>query len=185
MVEVIERLNQAVLQTDCIVKGLLSFARQTPVALVEQDVRALLDESLALTEHEFHMKKIELIKDYQADLPKIAVDGGQLMQVFVNLIINGIEAMSQNGKFIISVRQVKNADGKKALEFSFRDTGPGIEADVMDHIFDPFYTTKSVGNTGLGLSISKGIIDMHGGIIYADRENEKGANIVINLPLAK
>jgi PAS domain S-box-containing protein len=185
MVEVIERLNQAVLQTDCIVKGLLSFARQTPVALVEQDIRALLDESLALVEHEFRMKNIELIKDYQADLPRIAVDGSQMMQVFINLMINGIEAMGQEGKFTIRARQVEKADGKKGLELSFSDTGPGIPADVMDHIFDPFYTTKALGNTGLGLSISKGIIDMHGGIIYAYNENEKGANIVINLPLAK
>ncbi len=185
ILEVIERLNQAVLQTDAIVKGLLSFARQTPVALVEQDIRALLDESLALTEHEFHMKKIELVKDYQADLPKIAVDSNQMMQVFVNLIINGIEAMEQKGKFIISARQVKNADGTKGLELSFRDTGHGIPEGEIDHIFDPFYTTKAVGNTGLGLSISKGIIDMHGGIIYAESENEKGTNIVVNLPVAK
>jgi PAS domain S-box-containing protein len=185
ILEVIERLNQAVLQTDCIVKGLLSFARQTPVALVKQDIRALLDESLALTEHEFHLKKIELIKDYQADLPDIAVDGGQMMQVFVNLMINAIEAMGPNGKFTIRARQVKEADGKEGLELSFRDTGHGIPAGVIGHIFDPFYTTKAIGNTGLGLSISKGIIDMHGGIIYAESENEKGTNIVINLPLAK
>ncbi|MEN6509016.1 MAG: PAS domain S-box protein [Smithella sp.] len=185
ILEVIERLNQAVLQTDSIVKGLLSFARQTPVALVEQDIRELLDESLALTEHEFRMKKIELIKDYQADLPNIAVDSNQMMQVFVNLIINGIEAMPQKGKFIIRARQVKNADGKEELELSFRDTGHGIPAGEIDHIFDPFYTTRAVGNTGLGLSISKGIIDMHGGIIYAESENEKGTNIVVNLPVAK
>ena len=185
IIEVIARLNQAVLQTDAIVKGLLSFARQTPVALVEQDIRALLDESLALTEHEFLMKKIELIKDYQTNLPKIAIDSNQMMQVFVNLIINGIEAMEQKGKFIIGARQVKNAEGKERLELSFRDTGRGIPAGEIDHIFDPFYTTKAVGNTGLGLSISKGIIDMHGGIIYAESEIEKGTNIVVNLPVAK
>ena len=144
----------------------------------------MLDESLALTEHEFRMKKIELIKDYQAELPKIAVDSNQMMQVFVNLIINGIEAMEQKGKFIISARQVKHADAKEGLELSFRDTGHGIPAGEIDRIFDPFYTTKAVGNTGLGLSISKGIIDMHGGIIYAESENEKGTNIIVNLPVA-
>jgi signal transduction histidine kinase len=93
--------------------------------------------------------------------------------------------MEQKGKFIISAGQVKNADGKERLELSFRDTGQGIPAGEIDHIFDPFYTTKAVGNTGLGLSISKGIIDMHGGIIYAESENEKGTNIVVNLPVAK
>lgn len=121
----------------------------------------------------------------QADLPKIAVDGSQMMQVFVNLIINGIEAMPEKGKFIVSARQVKNTEGKGRLELSFRDTGHGIPAGEIDHIFDPFYTTKAVCNTGLGLSISKGIIDMHGGIIYAESENEKGTNVVVNLPIAK
>ena len=90
----------------------------------------------------------------QADLPKIAVDGSQMMQVFVNLIINGIEAMPEKGKFIVSARQVKNTEGKGRLELSFRDTGHGIPAGEIDHIFDPFYTTKAVCNTGLGLSIS-------------------------------
>ena len=121
----------------------------------------------------------------QADLPKIAVDGSQMMQVFVNLIINGIEAMPEKGKFIVSARQVKNTEGKGRLELSFRDSGHGIPAGEIDHIFDPFYTTKAVCNTGLGLSISKGIIDMHGGIIYAESENEKGTNVVVNLPIAK
>ena len=81
--------------------------------------------------------------------------------------------MVQEGKFTIRARQVENVDDRKALELSFSDTGPGIGADVMHHIFDPFYTTKSVGNTGLGLSISKGIIDMCGGIIYACNEMKK------------
>ncbi len=108
-----------------------------------------------------------------------------MMQVFVNLIINGIEAMPEKGKFIVSARQVKNTEGKGRLELSFRDSGHGIPAGEIDHIFDPFYTTKAVCNTGLGLSISKGIIDMHGGIIYAESENEKGTNVVVNLPVAK
>ncbi|MDD4356565.1 MAG: ATP-binding protein [Smithellaceae bacterium] len=71
------------------------------------------------------------------------------------------------------------------MELSFRDTGRGIPAGEIDHIIDPFYTTKAVGNTGLGLTISKGIIDMHVGIIYDESENEKGTNVAINLPVAK
>jgi len=185
MTEVIERLNKAVLHADTIVKGLLSFARQTPIALVEQDIWALLDESLALTEYEFSTKDIELIKDYEPDLPRISVDSNQMKQVFINLIINGIEAMPQKGKFTIRARQIKDAAGKTVLELSFRDTGHGIPAGEINHIFDPFYTTKDIGNTGLGLSVSKGIIDMHGGIIYAENDNEEGANLVINLPIAK
>jgi len=182
-IEVIERLNKAVLRADVIVKGLLSFARQTPVALVEQDIRALLDESLALTEHEFHAKNIKVIKEYPPDLPMISVDDNQMKQVFVNLIINGIEAMPRRGTLSISIRQIKDDAGKNALQLSFKDTGRGISADKIEKIFDPFYTTKAIGNTGLGLSVSKGIIDMHGGIMYAESEEAKGATIIIKLPI--
>ena len=183
-IDVMERLNKAVLHADLIVKGLLSYARQTPIKLIEQDIRALLDESLVLTEHEFHAKNIRLIKEYPTDLPRICVDGNQMKQVFVNLIINAIEAMPRRGKFTISAGQIKDDAGKNALQLSFKDTGYGIPADKIKNIFDPFYTTKAIGNTGLGLSISKGIIDMHGGIIYAESVNEEGTNIIIKLPIA-
>ncbi len=183
MIEVIGRLNKAVLHADAIVKGLLSYARQTPVALIKQDIRTLLDESLVLTEHEFRAKNIKLIKEYPPDLPGICLDGNQMKQVFVNLIINGIEAMPREGKFTISIRQVKHDNGKNALRLFFKDTGHGIPADKIKNVFDPFYTTKAKGNTGLGLSISKGIIDMHGGIIYAESPGEQGANFIIELPI--
>lgn len=182
VVEVMERLNKAVQHADNIVKGLLSYSRQTPVALVEQDIRTLLDETLILTEHEFHAKNILLIREYQTHLQRLAVDGNQMKQVFLNLIINSIEAMPQHGEFTISVRQIKADANKKVLRIGFKDTGCGISAKKIKHIFDPFYTTKPVGNTGLGLSISKGIIDMHGGIIYAQSEEGKGTSIIIELP---
>lgn len=181
--EVIERLNKAVLHADIIVKGLLSYARQTPVALIEQDIRLLLDESLMLTQHEFHAKNIKLIKEYPPELPMIAVDDNQMKQVFVNLLINGIEAMPWHGTLTINIRQIIDDEGKNALQLSFKDTGHGISSDKIHHIFDPFYTTKSIGNTGLGLSVSKGIIDMHKGIIYAESEEGKGTSIIVKLPL--
>ncbi|MRR17885.1 MAG: hypothetical protein EG826_15670, partial [Deltaproteobacteria bacterium] len=173
----------ALVRADIIVKGLLSYARQTPIALVEQDILVLIDESLVLTEHEFRAKHIKLAKEYPPDLPKARVDGNQLKQVFVNLIINGIDAMTQRGQYTIGARQIKDDEGKDLLQLSFRDTGHGIPCDKLKHIFDPFYTTKAVGNTGLGLSISKGIIDMHGGIIYAESKEGEGANFIITLPI--
>ena len=183
MAEVIERMNIAILRADKIVKGLLSFARQDSLTLVEQEITTLLDEALMLTQHEFRAKNIELIKNYTPDLPRISVDGNQLKQVFVNLLVNGIDAMPIKGIFTISAQQINNAAGNKALKISFKDTGLGIPADKLKSIFDPFYTTKPVGNTGLGLSISKGLIDRHGGIIYAESQKEQGANIIIELPL--
>lgn len=181
--EVIERLTKAVLHADSIVKGLLSYSRQTPVAPVRQDVRNLLEESLVLTEHEFHAKNIHLVRNYQLHLPRIPLDGNQLKQVFVNLIINAIEAMPQQGTLTIGAGRIIDNAGKEFLRLSFRDTGRGISAEQLPQIFDPFYTTKPIGNTGLGLAVSKGIIDMHGGIIYAESQEGEGTSIVIQLPV--
>ncbi len=181
--DILKRLNSAVRRADRIVKDLLSYARQKPVALVEQDIRTLLDESLTLTEHEFHAKNITLIKDYAADLPMVAVDGNQMKQVFINLILNSIEAMPKKGKFTIDVQTIKEDAEKRFIQLTFKDTGPGIPEDIIKRIFDPFFTTKAIGNTGLGLSISKGIIDMHGGIIYAENQKAEGASMIIKLPL--
>jgi signal transduction histidine kinase len=153
------------------------------VAPVEQDIRTLIDESLMLTEHEFHAKNIRLIKNYAADLPMIAVDANQMKQVFINLIQNGIDAMPKKGKLTVDVQMTKDDEDKRILQLTFKDTGHGIPEGIIERIFDPFFTTKAIGNTGLGLAISKGIIDMHGGIIYAENLQAEGAAMVIRLPL--
>ena len=183
LLEVVERLNSAVLRADIIVKGLLSYARQTPLELTKQNVPALIDESVVLTEHELRKNNLHLIKKYAPDLPDIYVDGNQIKQVFVNLLLNGVNAMSPGGAFTITTSQIVADNGRNFLEIAFRDTGHGIPADKLDSIFDPFYTTKAVGNTGLGLSISRGIIDRHGGTIHAESEVGQGTSIIIRLPI--
>jgi two-component system, cell cycle sensor histidine kinase and response regulator CckA len=183
MIEVIERMNKALLRADIIVKGLLSYSRQNPLSLTKQDILVLIDESLVLIEHELRKKNLQVVRQYAPDLPQVAVDGNQIKQVFVNVLLNGSDAMSPKGTFTISVRQTENEAGKNALQISFKDTGHGIPADKIKNIFDPFYTTKVVGNTGLGLYISKGIIERHGGVIYAESEIGQGANMIIELPI--
>jgi PAS domain S-box-containing protein len=181
--EVVARLHNAVLRADAIVKGLLSYARQHSLTLTSQDIWTLIDECLTLTEHEFRKKNIRLIRQYIPNLPKISVDSNQIKQVFVNLFINGIDAMQKGGTFTINARQIADAAGKNFLEITFKDTGHGIPADKINKIFDPFYTTKAVGSTGLGLSISRGIIDKHEGTIYAESEVGQGTSMIIKLPI--
>lgn len=183
MIKVVEKIKNAVQRADIIIKGLLSFARQNYLSLTEQDISTLIDESLVLIDHELRKKNLQVIKQYVPDLPKISIDGNQIKQVFVNVLLNGIDAMSPKGIFTVSVRQTNDDVGRNALEISFKDTGEGIPADKIKNIFDPFYTTKDIGNTGLGLSISKGIIDSHKGIIYAESEIGQGTNIIIKLPI--
>ncbi len=182
--EILTRLNTAVLRTDKIVKGLISYASQNPLTLDKQDILEIIEESLTLTEHELGKKNLQLIKHYAPDLPPISVDGNQINQVFVSVLLNGIDSMSPGGIFTIDVRQTADDAGKKFLEVTFKDTGHGIPTDTIDKIFDPFYTTKPVGSTGLGLSVSKGIIDKHGGTIHAESQVEHGTSIIIKLPVS-
>jgi PAS domain S-box-containing protein len=183
MTEVVARLHNAVLRADVIVKGLLSYARQDSLTLTSQDIWTLIDECLTLTEHEFRKKNIRLIRQYIPNLPPVPMDSNQIEQVFVNLLLNGIDAMPQGGTFTINARQIADAAGKNFLEITFKDTGHGIPADKINKIFDPFYTTKAVGSTGLGLSISRGIIDKHEGTIYAESEVGQGTSMIIKLPI--
>lgn len=180
--EIIARMDKAVFRADIIVKGLLSYARRNPLSFALQNIAELIDESLVLTEHELRKKNLQVIKQYSPDLAQVFVDGNQIKQVFVNLLVNGADAMSKGGTFTIITGPA--SDGiQKMIEISLKDTGHGIPADKIKTIFDPFYTTKDIGNTGLGLSISKGIIESHGGIIYAESQVGKGANFIIKLPV--
>lgn len=185
MIEVVERMSQAIIRADIIVKGLLSYSRQNSISLTEQEIPVLIDESLVLTEHEFRKKNLRVIKQYSPDLPRVSADGNQIKQVFVNVLLNGVDAMPPKGVFTITARQIEDAKGRQSLQISFKDTGVGIPAEKIESIFYPFYTTKDVGNTGLGLSISKGIIDSHGGRIYAKSEPGQGADIIIELPILR
>lgn len=181
--EVLSRLYDAVRRADVIVKGLLSYARQTPLSLRAHNIQKLIDDCLSLTEHELHKKNIRIVKNYSPDLSDVIVDMNQIQQVCINLIINGIEAMSKDGVLTISTKQTVGNEGKTFMEVVFADTGHGIPADKLVKIFDPFYTTKAIGSTGLGLSISRGIIEKHGGTLTVESEEGHGASMIFKLPV--
>jgi CheY-like chemotaxis protein len=130
------------------------------------------------------VNNIVVERDYAVDLPDVAVDPHQIQQVVLNLIINAEQAMlsqKSNGKICITTRQ---ENGKVVI--SVHDNGPGIPPDLLAKIFDPFFTTKPIGvGTGLGLSISFGIIQEHGGRIWADSVSGPGAKFTIELPISQ
>jgi two-component system, NtrC family, sensor kinase len=182
--EVADKLKQAALRADTIVKGLLSYTRQSPLTLKEWDITTLIDETLTFTEHELHRKNIEVIRKYADSLPRVQVDANQIKQVFVNLLMNGVDAMPEGGRLTIRVECADNDIGKKIVQVVYTDTGHGIPAEKIGKIFDPFFTTKDIGNTGLGLSVSKGIIDKHGGAIQVESRIDLGTSFFISLPAA-
>lgn len=116
---------------------------------------------------------------YKTDCLRLKIDPDQIQQVFLNLILNARDAMPDGGRLVISV---KRADGH--VEMCFADTGSGIDAEVKEKVFDPFFSTKGpTKGTGLGLSICYSIIKDHGGTIDIDSEKGKGTKFTIRIPV--
>jgi signal transduction histidine kinase len=143
----------------------------------EVDLHEEIDRNLALMEPRFK-NKVRVERHY-GQLPRVRCYAGQLNQVFLNLLMNACDAIEENGTIRITTRRVPTG-----VRLEFADDGPGIPEEIQGRIFDPFFTTKPVGvGTGLGLSLSHGIIERHGGRIFADSEPGRGATFAIELPL--
>lgn len=163
-----------------IVRNLLDFARQRPVALKEVDLNAALEESLQLVGHQVALQGIELVKSLEGK-PTVWADFGQLRQAFVNILLNAVDAMSKGGTLSVSTRPLP---GGRSVELVFRDTGHGIPEEIAGKIFDPFFTTKEKG-TGLGLSVVYGIVQRLGGDVEVRSKVGEGTAIVMRLPFAE
>jgi len=161
-----------------IIQELLDFSREREPQKDPYIINDIVEKSLAILENEFLLNRVDVEKNLAQDLPLIMVDGNQLEQVFVNLLINCVEALDNGGR--IEITSSKNDDdGLVTVEFS--DNGPGIPEQQIDKIFDPFYSTKSTG-TGLGLSVSYGIIRKHGGQILVENGSDGGARFKVEIP---
>ncbi len=177
-----ENLEEVVRQTErCrnIVRGLLEFARQSEPHVEPLDLNRVLEETLGLVARQSMFFNITVIKELDPDLPRVMGDRSQLQQVFMNLLLNAVQAMEEKGTITLASRQ---ADG--FVEVSITDTGCGIPPDKLGRIFDPFFTTKPSGKgVGLGLSIAYGIISKHGGDIRVESEVGKGSTFTVRLPV--
>ena len=161
------------------VKQLLNFGKQRNFQLEPTDINALMNRTLEVTSHHLSSNNISLHRDLDEGLSKIMVDPHQLLQVFVNLILNAIAAMPEGGDLWIKTGQ---ENGR--VRVAIRDNGCGIPGENLDRIFDPFFSTKEPGQgTGLGLSVSYGIIHDHGGKIEVESEKGMGSEFTILLPL--
>jgi signal transduction histidine kinase len=120
-------------------------------------------------------------KDYDPRLPLVNAAENQLKQVFLNLVINSVEAMPNGGELRIQTRLSQDDEW---LVIAFQDQGIGLSRNAMIHLFEPFYTTKSTG-TGLGLSISYGIVEQHGGTLEVESEQGRGSCFTVKLPTSR
>jgi len=164
-----------------IVQGVLDFARETPVQKQPHHLEAVIDQTLKIIVNQQRFFGIELVKEYDTGLPEIVLDQSQMEQVFMNIVMNAIDAMDGSGTLTIKTRA---EDGWAIAEF--QDSGCGMPESMIDKIFDPFFTTKNStegSSMGLGLAVSYGIVQNHGGEVEVSSEEGKGTTFTIRLPL--
>jgi signal transduction histidine kinase/DNA-binding response OmpR family regulator len=162
-----------------IVQRMLEFYRPSKEGMAPTNVHTIIENVLALSSKRLQHGKITVTKKLAPDLPVINAVSDQLKQVFLNLVINAVEAMPQGGELCIEAKLSEDGDD---LSVALTDTGVGLSEKEQENIFEPFFTTKATG-TGLGLSVSYGIIERHGGRIKVQSELGKGATFTVYLPL--
>lgn len=183
LIDIVERIKKSAFRADSIIKGLLSFTRQMPIQAEQVEIEPVVEETLSFIEHQLKLKHIKIVKQFSPELPKVTMDINQIKQVFLNLLLNSVDAMQDGGTITISAEPLESTSGERYLQIIFADTGVGIPKDEIEKVFDPFYTTKDgSGNAGLGLSIAKGIIDKHNGTLRIESETGQGTQVVIGLP---
>jgi len=161
-----------------IVKSLLDFCRPKSESMSILDMAEIIKQTASLVEKQFLKRNIVIKRSLPQNLPKVKGFDDEIKQVFLNLLMNSKDFMSQGGEIFISAHQ--NED---TVQIEFSDTGCGIPDENISKVFEPFFTTKEEGKgTGLGLWICYGIIQRHGGTIVAKRK-DKGTSFLITLPI--
>jgi signal transduction histidine kinase len=165
-----------------LVNELLDFARHSDPKLELEDINTVLDGMILLVSTETKKKQINTLRSYASDLPPVQIDREQIKQVFLNILLNAIQATPENGKITVKTRFFTKPGGKPYVQIEFTDTGCGIPGEHLEDIFNPFFTTKTTGS-GLGLSISHQIVQDHKGYIDVESQLDKGSSFFINLPV--
>lgn len=179
-VEELQTIVDEVTRISHLVQRLLSFARQEELQIQAVDVAAVIESVLSLTQHQMERKGVRVTVSVAADVPPVSADRGQLQQVVLNLVMNAWQAMPAGGDLTIAAR----ADGlDESVIMEIEDTGRGIATEHLPRIFEPFYTTKDVGEgTGLGLAIVQRIVEDHGGSIEIRSPQGHGTTVELSLP---
>jgi PAS domain S-box-containing protein len=176
--EAAEIIKQEIDRLDRVIKALLDFGRPSTPTLVRTDVESVLDDVVLFTNRFATQADVEIVRFGGDDLPLVVADPDQLKQVFLNLVTNAVQAMEEcGGRITITTR-----DAGDFVEVQVADDGPGIAADDLAKVFDPFYSRRQ-GGTGLGLTIVHRIVDEHGGHIEVE-SSRAGTTFTVSLPSA-
>ncbi len=193
---VLSDMREAVTRANAIIRGLLQLSAQTDFELKPDDLNASIRRALRLVNAQVIAAKVSVARKLDPHLPRVTVDRGKIEQVFINLFINALHAMSPGGLLSVTTRAGRLGEtltlsetasrplspGERVVMAQVQDTGTGITAANLPKVFDPFFTTKPAGvGTGLGLSVVKKIVDLHGGAI--DIQNAPAGGVVATLVL--
>lgn len=173
-----------------VLEGILDFTRVKPLEIKASNIHSILDRVLLLNEESARKRGVILTRLYDPSLPNVYGSENQLIQVFLNIIKNAVEAMPKGGKLTIMTRMsdlftTVQADGRKyqLMVVKVSDTGMGIKQQHLQNIFTPFFTTKD-GGVGLGLALSYQIVQEHQGTIRVESQENEGTTFSVYLPLA-
>ena len=176
--ELIRSCVEGTERTKNIILDLKNFSRMEEMVMTQFDIPKEIDTTLNILNNKYK-NRITVHKNYEENLPKIEAYGGQLNQVFMNILDNAAAAIEGNGDVYIDVKRLGDN-----VEIKFKDTGKGIKKENLSKVFDPFFTTKPVGQgTGLGMSISYRVIQNHYGSINVESEVGQGATFTIVIPI--
>jgi signal transduction histidine kinase len=182
--EYLDYIKHEIDRTNRLIDSLLKFSKAEPPYFERVNINSVLENVVILVRKQLSDNDINLTLSLDEDLPQIMADPNQLWQVFINIILNAVQAMPKGGDFSIvtSTRWDEFASGNDhQIYIHFKDTGVGIDREDISKIFDPFFTKKDMG-TGLGLSIAYKIIEKHKGRIIVESEKGTGTTITIELP---
>ena len=174
-----EIITNEINRISALTQGFLTLTQKRPV-FTKTCISGIIEEVIPLIESNAEVKKVHINVDMQKDIPMVNADRESIRQVIINIVLNGIEVLHENGRMNISIwyDQIN-----ELVKMEFKDNGEGIKPEYLDKIFEPFFTTKENG-TGLGLAISRRIIEGHYGKLFAFNNFDGGATFVIELPAA-
>jgi len=165
-----------------IVTNLLDFSKPKEEKRQLKDMNQIVKKGLRLVQNLIHISNIELVMELQEELPPVMVNENRILEVLVNLMTNAIHAMTKGGTLTLVT---KNDPEHGQVNIKIIDNGKGIPADILQHLFDPFFSTKGTQGTGLGLFVSYGIIKNHSGQISVDSQIDQGTTFTVSLPVTE
>ncbi|HEY7716028.1 MAG TPA: ATP-binding protein, partial [Candidatus Binatia bacterium] len=170
-----------------LINDLLSFARPSKPNVAPENINDVADNIARILETQAKEKGVAIVREFGENLPKVWIDREQMKQVFMNLILNAIQAMKNGGSVVLSTRLSAKKDTELIREYvqvEVRDSGIGIPPENLEQIFDPFFTSKDEGS-GLGLAVSHQIVQEHGGFITVKSTVGKGTSFFVHVPVGK